>query len=125
MIYFTSEQVIRIHTSLIRRTNGMDGLKDPGLFDSALMNPLQVTFGQELYPTIIDKAAQLYYGMTKNHPFCDGNKRIGLHLALVLFKVNGVELKYTQEELIDLGWGVGDGRYDKDYIKDWFEKHKV
>ena len=66
---------------LIAQSGGMDGLRDEGLLDSAVNTPLQAFGGQELYPTILEKAARLGYGLIHNHPFVDGNKRIGTHAS--------------------------------------------
>ena len=83
MIFFDVDQVIKLHSSLITKTGGMDGLRDKNLLDSALKSPFQTFGGKELYPDIYDKAAQLCYSLIENHPFADGNKRIGVHLTLL------------------------------------------
>ena len=73
MIFFESEQVIKLHSSLIAKTGGMDGIRDENLLDSALKSPFQTFDGSELYPDILDKASQLCYSLVENHPFADGN----------------------------------------------------
>ena len=80
MIFFEYEQVVKIHRSLIEKTGGMDGIRDAQLLDSALKTPFQTFGGNNLYPDILDKASQLCYSSIENHPFVDGNKRIGVHL---------------------------------------------
>ena len=77
MIFFESEQVIKLHSSLIAKTGGMDGVRDENLLDSALKSPFQTFGGNELYSDIFDKASKLCYSLVENHPFADGNKRIG------------------------------------------------
>ena len=72
------------------------------MLNSALENPFQYFDGRELYPSIQAKAARLCYGLVKNHAMIDGNKRIGTHVMLVFLALNGVELKYTQEELTNI-----------------------
>ena len=65
------------------------------------MNTPFATFGGKyLYPSLQAKSAQLGFGLVSNHPFVDGNKRIGAHVMLVFLAINGIELSYTQEELI-------------------------
>lgn len=86
MIFFESEQVIKLHSSLIAKTGGMDGIRDENLLDSALKSPFQTFDGSKLYPDILDKASQLCYSLVGNHPFADGNKRIGVHLTLLFLK---------------------------------------
>lgn len=122
MILISKEQVLRIHTSLIKETGGIDGIRDENLLDSALNSPFQTFDSKELYPEIPDKAAQLSYSIIKNHPFLDGNKRIGTHIMLVFLALNNVKISYTQKDLIDFGLKVADSSLSKDEIKNWIEK---
>jgi len=122
MILISKEQVLKIHTSLIKETGGIDGIRDENLLESALNSPFQTFDSKELYPEILDKAAQLSYSIIKNHPFLDGNKRIGTHIMLVFLVLNNVKISYTQKELIDFGLKVADSSVSKDEIKNWIEK---
>lgn len=106
MKFFLEEQVLSIHSSLIFTTGGIDGVRDYNSLESSLKSVFQTFDGQQLYPSILDKDTQLCYSIIKNHPFLDGNKRIGVHLTLIFLKINGIELNYTQEELIDFGLGI-------------------
>ena len=124
MIFFEFEQVLKLHSSIITKTGGMDGLRDVNLLDSALKSPFQTFGGKELYPDIFDKAAQLCYSLIENHPFADGNKRIGVHLTLLFLMVNNENIGYSQKELIDFGLNIAAGKMTKDAIKDWLFKHK-
>lgn len=124
MIFFESEQVIKIHSSLIAKTGGMDGIRDENLLDSALKSPFQTFDGNELYPDIFDKASQLCYSLVENHPFADGNKRIGVHLTLLFLKLNNENIEYSQAELIDFGLNIASGKMNKDDIKAWFLNHR-
>lgn len=102
MIWLSTQQVKKLHCDLIQATGGLDGLRDENLLQSALLSPMQTYEGNELFPTLIDKAVRLALGLTKNHPFIDGNKRIGAHTMLVVLALNGVSLSYTQKELSDI-----------------------
>ena len=124
MIFFDLEQVVKLHSSLIAKTGGMDGIRDENLLDSALNSLFQTFDGNELYPDIFDKAAQLCYSLVENHPFADGNKRTGVHLNLLFLKLNGEKIEYTQSELIDFGLGIASGKMTKDSIKEWLLNHK-
>lgn len=124
MIFFESEQVIKLHSSLIAKTGGMDGIRDENLLDSALKSPFQTFDGNELYPDIFDKASQLCYSLVENHPFADGNKRIGVHLTLLFLKINNENIEYSQAELIDFGLNIASGKMNKDDIKAWFLTHR-
>lgn len=125
MNFFSEEQVIKIHSSLIIRTGGIDGVREYNLLDSSLKSIFQTFDGKELYPSILDKAVQLCYSLIENHPFLDGNKRIGIHLSLIFLKMNGIDLNYTQKELIDLGLRIASGQIKKDAIKEWFVEHRI
>lgn len=125
MIFFEFEQVTRIHSSLIAKTGGLDGIRDKNLLDSALKVPFQTFDGKDLYPDILDKATQLCFSLINNHPFSDGNKRIGIHLTLLFLKINNVQLNYVQKELIDLGFGIASSKLQKNDIRKWFENHVV
>ena len=74
MIRLTKQQVILLHRDVIAQSGGSPEIRDEGLLESALNAPFQTFAGIELYPTIIDKAAQLGYSLIKNHAFVDGNK---------------------------------------------------
>ena len=78
MIRLSKEQVILLHKRLIEATGGREGIRDEGMLDSALANPFQSFGGEELYPSVQAKAAQLCFGIVKNHPMVDGNKRLGM-----------------------------------------------
>ena len=123
MIKLTKEQVISIHSSLIEATGGTDGVRDIGLLESALETPFQTFDGKDLYPALIQKAARLGYSLVSNHPYVDGNKRIGIHTMLVFLAVNGVEIECTQKELIDIGLSLADGTMDAEKLLIWLSLH--
>ena len=124
MIFFEYEQVVKIHRSLIEKTGGMGGIRDAQLLDSALKTPFQTFGGNNLYPDILDKASQLCYSLIENHPFVDGNKRIGVHLMLLFLKLNNIEVNYSQQELIDFGLDIASGKMSKNDIKGWIIEHR-
>ncbi|MFR5140974.1 MAG: type II toxin-antitoxin system death-on-curing family toxin [Acutalibacteraceae bacterium] len=70
------------------------------------------------------KAAQLGFGLVCNHPFVDGNKRIGAHAMLVFLAVNGIELSYEQQELIDVILSVASGEIDRQGLLQWILDHE-
>ena len=77
-------------------------VKDEGRLESSLAQPFQSIEGKELYPTLVDKAAMLYYLCIKNHPFEDGNKRMGIFSLLLYLYKNGYWLDTTNDELFDI-----------------------
>lgn len=123
MIRLTTKQVITIHSSLIEVTGGTDGVRDMGLLESALEIPFQTFGGKDLYPALIQKAARLGHSLVSNHPFVDGNKRIGIHVMLVFLAINGVEIECTQQELIDVGLSLADGTMNAEKLLIWLSSH--
>lgn len=118
------DMVMLVHKLTIQETGGTDGILNIVLLDSVISGINQTFDNQELYPTKEDKAAYLAFGIIKNHPFNDGNKRTGIGLMLTFLVTNGIKLKVTNEELIDLGVGIADSRYSQIYIKEWIIKHE-
>ena len=96
--YLTLEEVLALHTFVSQQSGGMPGVRDQGALDSAIAQPAMAFGGQDLYPTISDKAAAMAFSLVMNHPFFDGNKRIG-HAAMETFLVlNGYEFNATTVE---------------------------
>lgn len=123
MIRLTKRQVIAMHSSLIESTGGTDGIRDDGLLDSAIESPFQ-TFGEvDLYPTLLQKAVRLGFSLVSNHPFIDGNKRIGVHAMLVFLELNGVEVYCTQKELTDVGLSLASGSMSAEDLFEWLTNH--
>ena len=118
------EQVLALHGQLISATWGSPLLRDAGMLESALSAPFQSYAGAEAYSTLLEKAARLCYGLVKNHPFVDGNKRIGIHTALVFLAVNGVELAYTQAELAQVILSLAAGETGYEALLDWMISHE-
>ena len=125
MIILTTDEVIEVHAKLIKATGGSPGLRDTGLLESAVLGCTQTFGGEDLYPTVIEKASRMAYSICKNHPFVDGNKRVAVTAMLVILRMNDIMLSYTQEELIYLGIGVADGSLDYDEVTAWVKKHVI
>lgn len=118
-------QVLRMHEQLLEQTGGMPGIRDEELLQSALEAPFQSFGGEDIYPSIQQKAARLGYGLIKNHPFLDGNKRIGTHVMLVFLCLNGIELDYTQRELEDIILSVASSEAGSEELLQWLLWHEV
>lgn len=121
----SKRQVLLLHEQLVAETGGSAGVRDEGLLESALSAPFQGFGGVDAYPSIQQKAARLGYGLVKNHPFVDGNKRIGAHAMLVFLALNGIELEYTQRELADIILQVAANKADYDTLFHWLVFHEV
>lgn len=124
MMLLSVEEVQRLHAKLISKTGGSDGLRDIGLLESAVYSANAGFDGYEIYSEIEQKAARLMYALVSNHAFVDGNKRIGTLVMLVTLKLNGIELKFTQKELINLALNVAKGYAAYDEILQFINSHK-
>lgn len=124
MIALSPETVLRLHARMLEATGGAAGILDEGALHSAVLNAYATFDGADLYPGIEDKAAATAYGIVANHPFADGNKRTGLFAMLVLLEVNGILLRHTQQELIDLGLGIASGIIRQKDIAQWIRSHR-
>lgn len=112
MIYLNQNQVLKLHDKIINEFGGIHGIRNEASLQSALANPLQTFARLDLYPSVFDKAVQLCFGIIKNHPFLDGNKRIALHSMLILISINGLKIEIAHDELIDIIFKVADGSFN-------------
>ena len=124
MIRLTKKQLLLLHEELITETGGAAGIRDEGLLDSALAAPFQSFEGHTPYPSLQQKAARLGYGLVKDHPFVDGNKRIAAHAMLVFLALNGVGMDYTQEELSDTFLDLAAGKIGFEELLQWVLAHE-
>ena len=113
-----------MHHALVMKTGGLDDLMDEGLLDSAIVAPFQTLDSAKLFLSVHQKAARLAYGLVKNHPFIDGNKRIGAHAMLVFLTLNGISLFYTQDELASVFLKMAAGEIDYDDLLQWVIDHE-
>ena len=122
-IYLSLEQVITIHEDQVIRYGGSSGLRDVPLLESAVFRPQSSFGGEDLYPTIFDKAASLMHSLILNHPFIDANKRTGTASMLVFLELNGYRLKVPQKALVEVAKGVESKKISLDELGDWLKKH--
>ena len=125
MIRLSKPQILLLHEQLIAETGGSSGLRDEGMLDSALNTPFQTFAGKDVYPSLQQKAARLCFGLVKNHPFVDGNKRIGAHVMLVFLALNGIELQHTQTELSEVILQLAAGTLQSTDLLDWILTHQI
>lgn len=125
MKILSKQQIVMLHNHLIQETGGLSGVRDDGLLESSLAAPFQSFEGIDAFPSLQQKAARLAYGLVKNHPFIDGNKRIGAHAMLTFLMLNGVELEYEQSELSDLFLSIADGDIGYEEVLKWLLAHEI
>ena len=125
MRYLTLNEVLEVHRQVMAQSGGAEGLMHLPALESALAQP-QMTFGgEDLYPTLVDKAAALGYALIMNHPFLDGNKRTG-HAAMEVFLVlNGYEIRATVAEQEHVMLQVAASEIDREEFTTWLRTHVV
>jgi len=115
-------EVLELHRRLIATSGGSPGLRDLRLLEGSLSQLRQTFSGADLYPTLIDKAAVLGFSLIKNHPFVDGNKRVG-HAALeVMLMLNGYELTASKESSEAVVLAVASGMLDRQAWTEWVKE---
>ena len=124
MILLTVEEILSLHEKLIEKTGGSGGIRDIGLLESAVYSAENSFDDVEQYPSLEEKAARLMFALTNNHAFVDGNKRIGVLTMLMTLELNGIVLKFSQRELIELGLSVADGFWNYEQILYWIKEHE-
>ena len=118
------EDILRFHSEL--STSGLPiktGIRDSGLLESAIYAPFQTFGGNDLYPSIQEKAAKILYGIVNNHAFIDGNKRIAVHAMEIFLILNQKPLQCAENEIEDIVIGVAENNISCRELVDWLNDH--
>lgn len=125
MRYLILNEIILLHRCIIKQSGGSYGIRDIKVLESAISQPRMSFEGNDLYPTIVEKASILAYSLIKNHPFVDGNKRIG-HAAMETFLVlNDYEIDAPIDEQERIIFCIASGTIEKKKFKEWVQSHTV
>ena len=125
MRYLSLTEVLIIYRRIIVQTGGSLGIRDFNALESALAQPRATYDGEDLYPTIVDKASSLGFSLIQNHPFIDGNKRIG-HAAMETFLIlNGLEIDAAVDEQEQVILTIASGNMKRDDFAVWLRAHVV
>jgi death-on-curing protein len=125
MRHLTLGEVAELHQRLIDQSGGASGIRDLGLLQSALAQPHATFGGEDLHPTLVDKAAALGFALVANHAFVDGNKRVG-HAAMEVFLLlNGFEINASVDEQERVVLEVASGELDREGLARWLETKVV
>lgn len=124
-IQFTLQDIYELHTQLEDAFVLSPGVRDENLLASAVNTPFQTFMGNDLYPFIYDKAAQLCYGLANNHPFTDGNKRTALHSMYVYLIINGFDITATQQDVENMIINVAAGNMTNVELAHWLQENTV
>jgi death-on-curing protein len=122
-LFLTLDEVLSFHAEQLRLFSGSSGIRDLGLLQSA-MGSVEATFGGAfLHESVLAMAAAYLYGICRNRPFIDGNKRTAAGAALIFLEMNGVEVDAAEDAFYDLVIGVAEGRVSKAAVTVFLEKH--
>jgi death-on-curing protein len=121
--FLTTEEVLFLHRKQIERFGGSHGVRDTGLLDSAVAAPSATFSGIFLHTDIFEMAAAYLFHLVMNHPFIDGNKRVGALAADVFLYTNGYDLISDQKEFENLVLETAQGHVDKHQISSFLKDH--
>jgi death-on-curing protein len=124
-VFLLLDEVLALHAASIERFGGTLGIRDSGLLESALGMAEATAFGEDLHPTLQEKAAAYLFHLVKNHPFVDGNKRVGLVVCLAFLRLNGVRIGATDDELVALVVGAAAGDRSKADLAVFLLEHSL
>ena len=124
-IQFTLQDIYELHIQLENAFVLSSGVRDENLLASAVNTPFQTFMGNDLYPSIYDKAAQLCYGIANNHPFTDGNKRTALHSMYVYLIINGFDITALQQEVENMIIDIASGNMTNVELAQWLRENTV
>lgn len=121
---FLSVELARvIHDRQLAEHGGLDGVKDDGLLDSAMARPLnKYSYGEE---DLCALAAAYAFGIARNRPFADGNKRTAWVMARLFLRLNGVTLAYDKADAIRMVLALAAGELSEESVAQWFRAHIV
>jgi death-on-curing protein len=120
--YLSVEQVLDLHRVQIRRFGGAAGLRDRGALEAALGRPRMTFEGEDLYADIAAKAAALMHSLVMNHPFVDGNKRVGAHAGILFLLANDAEPTFSVAELVHITLAVARGEVSAEALSIWLRQ---
>lgn len=120
--FLTLDEALAIHAHQIARYGGALGVRDRGPLESALAMPAATFAGDYLHPSLPEQAAAYLFHLVKNDPFVDGNKRVGLACSLAFLRLNGIRVRATDDDLVDIVMGVAEGRRSKADVAVFFRE---
>lgn len=124
MRWLSLAEVLELHRRLIERSGGLPGLRDLGLLEASLSQPRQSFAGRDLYPGLSAKAAALGFSLIQNHPFVDGNKRIGHAAMETTLVLNGIELTASVDAAEAVVLAVASGTFNREAFSCWVAENQ-
>lgn len=123
MRYLTLIEVLELHRRIIEKSGGALGIRDFGLLESAIAQPRMTFGGEELYTSLIEKSAALGFSIIMNHPFVDGNKRIGHAAVETLLLLNGMEISASVDEQERAMLAIASGEMGRKEFIEWLQAY--
>jgi len=120
--YLSVQQVVRLHALQLQQYGGLQGIRDVGGLEAAVGRPAMTFGGDDLYPDLASKAAALMHSLVLNHPFLDGNKRVGAHAAIVFLLANGLVFTGTPDEVEAITLATAEGQVTAEALAIWFRQ---
>lgn len=118
--FLSAAVAVAVHDRQLAEHGGLAGIKDLGLLDSAIARPLNKHSYGEV--DLFALAAAYAFGVARNHPFADGNKRTAWVMARTFLRVNGIVLVYDKEDAIQMVLALAAGALTEDQVADWFRR---
>ena len=123
MRYLYPQQVLYLYQQIIQQSGGTVGLRDRGLLESAVYRPQASFGGQDLYPDLFSKVAALGHSLVSNHPFIDGNKRVGFEAMRLMLRLNGYDVHASLKTKYQFVINIAKGQLTEQAITDWLKQH--
>ena len=123
MNYLYPKQILYLYQQIAQQSGGTVGLRDQGLLDSAVYRPQASFGGKDLYPDLFSKVAVLGYSIIRNHPFVDGNKRVGFEAMRLMLRLNRYDLHAPLGAKFDFVMEIAEGKLTEQGIADWLRAH--
>ena len=117
------KEIVAIHEILIDHFGGLQGIRDKDSLEAALNRPLQTFDNKELYPSLLEKVAALLESLIKNHPFHDGNKRLGYTVTRLILLNNDMDIEASEVEKYDFIISIAENKVEYSHILDWLKNH--
>ena len=122
-LFLGLEEVLEIHHDQITRYGGTEGIRDLGLLQSALSMPQAGAGNQYFHADLFEMAAAYLFHIVRSDPFVDGNKRTGVTAALVFLEMNGIEIRASDQALVQTVLAVAEGKLQKGALAGFFRRH--
>ncbi|XGB40286.1 MAG: type II toxin-antitoxin system death-on-curing family toxin [Cyanobacteria bacterium LVE1205-1] len=121
--YLALIEVLELHRRILEQSGGALGIRDLGLLESAIAQPRMTFDREDLYPSLLEKAAALGFSIIMNHPFVDGNKRTGHAATELLLVLNGLEISASVDEQERVVLAIVSGELGREAFVEWLQQH--